>query len=91
MAKRVAVDHNKQVRFLLPRPKRLKNEKNNPLTIVSSNSRGGDNIKTERDIQRQLNKMEHKIKECEREGRYSDAMVMRYLMDMLLWIVDDKR
>ena len=45
-------------------------------------------MRTEEDIRRQLSKMEHAIRQAEREGRYSDAMVMRYMMDLLLWVVE---
>lgn len=45
-------------------------------------------MRTEEEIRHQLNKMEYAIKQAEREGRYSDAMVMRYLMDLLLWVVE---
>lgn len=45
-------------------------------------------MKSEEEIRRQLNKLEHTIKQAEREGRYSDAMVMRYLMDVFLWVVE---
>lgn len=45
-------------------------------------------MKSKDEVDSQLNKLEHSIKEAEKNGRYSDAMVMRYMMDILLWVVD---
>jgi hypothetical protein len=45
-------------------------------------------MKNESDVRRQLKKLEHSIMEAERNGRYWDAMVMRYMMDILLWVVE---
>jgi hypothetical protein len=45
-------------------------------------------MKSEEKIRRQLNKLEHAIAQAESEGRYWDAMVMRYLMDIFLWVVE---
>ena len=46
-------------------------------------------MRTEQELRNLLNKLEHKIKQSEYEGRYSDAMVMRYMMDILIWILED--
>jgi len=45
-------------------------------------------MKSESEIRRYLNKLEHSIMKAETEGRYWDAMVMRYLMDIMLWVVE---
>ena len=46
-------------------------------------------MKSEIELRKLLNKLDHSIKQAESEGRYSDAMIMRYIIDILLWIVED--
>ena len=46
-------------------------------------------MRDEDEVRKQLNKLEHAIEDAECTGRYADAMVMRYIMDVLLWVVDD--